>query len=198
MSVCVCVCLFVCPFTFESPFNGLFAPTSRSQMSNIFRDSESLRKSNGKKWSNIWTFLFGNGLKSPRKKKFFCCWFCGLYLYITASCCYITASLKQGTASYPYNRLNFNITADMRVITALSHSKSCVGYKRLITIYPLLWHRCYYPHRFRDALSPVCGFFFNLIPNSKAQIYQRVKVYSDIWKLILSVYYLILHFTSYC
>ena len=50
-------------------FNGLFAPTSRNRMSNIFRDSESLGKSNGKKWSNIWTFLFQSGLKSPRKKK---------------------------------------------------------------------------------------------------------------------------------
>ena len=39
------------------PFNGLFAPTSRSRMSNIFRDSESLGKNNGKKWSKIWTFL---------------------------------------------------------------------------------------------------------------------------------------------
>ena len=58
-------------FTFEVPFNGLFAPTSRSRMPNIFRDPESLGKSNGKKWSNIWTFLFGSGLKSPRKKKFF-------------------------------------------------------------------------------------------------------------------------------
>ena len=29
-------------FTFEVSFNGLFAPTSRSRMSNIFRDSESL------------------------------------------------------------------------------------------------------------------------------------------------------------
>ena len=52
-------------------FNGLFAPTFRSRMSNIFRDSESLGKSNGKKWSNIWTFLFGSGLKSTRKKNFF-------------------------------------------------------------------------------------------------------------------------------
>ena len=76
-------------------FNSLFAPTSRSRMSNILRDSESLEKSNGKKWSQIWTFLFenwdseslgksngkkwsniwiflfGSGLKSPRKKKFF-------------------------------------------------------------------------------------------------------------------------------
>ena len=83
-------------------FNGLFAPTSQSRMSNIFRDSKSLGKSIGKKWSNIWTFLFGSGLKSPRKKFFF--------LLIL-----------------PWSTL--------------------------------LWHRCYYPHRSRDALSPVCGIF---------------------------------------
>ena len=71
--VCLSVCLFVCLFTFEVPFNGLFAPTSRSRMSNIFRDTESFGKSNGKKWSQIWTFLFGSGLKLPRKKKFFFC-----------------------------------------------------------------------------------------------------------------------------
>ena len=65
------VCVSVRVFTFEVPFNGLFAPTSRSRMSNIFRDSESLGKSNGKKWSHIGTFLFGSGLKPPRKKKFF-------------------------------------------------------------------------------------------------------------------------------
>ena len=74
-SVCLCVCLSVCVcvclFTFEVPFNGFFAPTSQSRMSNIFRDSEFLGKSNGKKWSQIWTFLFENCLKSLRKKKFF-------------------------------------------------------------------------------------------------------------------------------
>ena len=53
MSVCPCVCLF----TFEVPFKCLFAPTSQSRMSKIFRDSESLGKSNGKKWSQIWTFV---------------------------------------------------------------------------------------------------------------------------------------------
>ena len=89
-------------FTFEVPFNGLFAPTSRSRMSNIFRDSESLGKSNGKKWSNIWIFLFWSGLKLPRKFFFF--------LLIL-----------------PWSTL--------------------------------LWHRCYYPYRSRDALSPVCGIF---------------------------------------
>ena len=55
-TVCPSVRLSVCLFTFEVPFNGLFAPSSRSRMSNIFRDSKSLGKSNGKKWSNIWTF----------------------------------------------------------------------------------------------------------------------------------------------
>ena len=70
-SVRLYVCPSVCLFTFEVPFNGLFAPTSRSQMFNIFRDSESLGKSNWKKWSQIWTFLFENCLKLPRKKKIF-------------------------------------------------------------------------------------------------------------------------------
>ena len=70
------VCLYICLFNFEVPLNGLFAPTSQSRMSNIFRDSESLGKSNGKKWSHMWTFLFGSGLKSPRKKMCFFCWFC--------------------------------------------------------------------------------------------------------------------------
>ena len=53
MCVCVSMCVCVCLFTFEVPFKRLFAPTSRSQMSNIFRDSESLRKSAGNKWSQI-------------------------------------------------------------------------------------------------------------------------------------------------
>ena len=75
-SVCLSVCLFVCLFTFEVPFQHLFAPTSQSRMSNIFRDSESLGKSNGKKWSQIWTFLFQNCLKLTQKKCFFFCWFC--------------------------------------------------------------------------------------------------------------------------
>ena len=40
-------------FTFEVPFKRLFAPTSGSRMSKLFRDSESLGKSNEKKWSQI-------------------------------------------------------------------------------------------------------------------------------------------------
>ena len=62
------VCLFVRVFTFEVPFKRRFAPTSRSWMSDIFRDSESLVKSNGKKGSQIGTFLFESGLKLWHKK----------------------------------------------------------------------------------------------------------------------------------
>ena len=70
-SVRLSVCLSVCLFTFEVPFQRLFYPTSQSLMSNIFRASESLGKSNWKKWSHIWPFLFENCQKSPSKKKFF-------------------------------------------------------------------------------------------------------------------------------
>ena len=63
-SVRVCVCPSV-----HFWGTGLFA--SQSRMSNIFRDAESLGKSNGKKWSQIWTFLFDNCLKLPHKKSFF-------------------------------------------------------------------------------------------------------------------------------
>ena len=45
----------ICEGWQSAPLGGgsLFAPTSRSCMSNIFRDSESLWKSNGKNWSQI-------------------------------------------------------------------------------------------------------------------------------------------------
>ena len=68
MSVSVSVCVFV-PFHVVY-FEAYFTPTSQSQMSKSFRDSGSLRKSTGKKWSQNWTFLLGSGLKSPCKKKF--------------------------------------------------------------------------------------------------------------------------------
>ena len=47
---CLSVCVSVRLFTLEVPFKRLFVPTSQSRMSNIFRDLESLGKSNGNKW----------------------------------------------------------------------------------------------------------------------------------------------------
>ena len=69
-SVCWCVCPSVCSLL-RYLLNVFFAPTSRSRMSNIFRDSESLGKSNVKMWSHIWAFLFESCLQSPRKQKLF-------------------------------------------------------------------------------------------------------------------------------
>ena len=64
-SVCLCVCLSVCSLL-RYRLTVFLPPTSQSWMSNIFRDSGSLGKSNGKKWSNIWTFLFGSGNPASR------------------------------------------------------------------------------------------------------------------------------------
>ena len=53
LSVCASVCLFVCLFVPFSHvfFQAYFAPTSRSRMSKVFRDSGSFGKSAGNKWS---------------------------------------------------------------------------------------------------------------------------------------------------
>ena len=168
-NVCLSVCLFVCPFTFEVPFNGLFAPTSRSRMSNILRDLESLGKSNGKKWSNIWTFLFENCLKSPRKKKVFFCWFCGpfsvrrLYndmrrLYWDMRRLYNDMRRLYWDMRRLYNDMR-RLYWDMRRL----YMMRVLGYSWST----LPWHRCYYPHRSRDALSPVCEIFYKPLPTNR-------------------------------
>ena len=56
---------------FLTSFNGLSVPISGSPMSKLFRLSESLGKSNVKKWSQIWKLLLIKCVKSPRQKKFF-------------------------------------------------------------------------------------------------------------------------------
>ena len=56
-------------------FEAYLVPTSQSQMSKIFRVSESLGKSAEKKVSQNWTFKWESGLKLPRKKKMFFAYF---------------------------------------------------------------------------------------------------------------------------
>ena len=58
--------MFVCASV--RPFNGLFPPTSQRQMSQLFRFSESLGKSNGKKWSQIWKLFRIKGENLPWPK----------------------------------------------------------------------------------------------------------------------------------
>jgi hypothetical protein len=47
-------------------FNGLFAPTSQSGMSNIFIDLESLGKSAGNKWPQTGKLLLIKSVKLPQ------------------------------------------------------------------------------------------------------------------------------------
>ena len=56
--VCLSVCLCVCLFTFKFAFKHLFAPTSQSLMSKIFKDSGSLGKSNGLVSVFLTTFIW--------------------------------------------------------------------------------------------------------------------------------------------
>ena len=168
LSVRPSVRLSVCLFTFEVPFNGLFAPTFWSWMSNIFRDSESLGKSNGKKWSRIWTFLFENCLKPPRNYIYF---FLLILRPVSVSRLYNDMRRLYWDMRRLYNdmrrlywdmrRLYWDMRRlynDMRRLywdMRWSYMMRVLGYSWST----LLWHRCYYPHRSWDALSPVCGIF---------------------------------------
>ena len=56
-----------CLSHFPTSFNAIFAPTSWSPMSKLFKFS--FGKSNGKNWSQIGKLLFMKGVKLPRQKK---------------------------------------------------------------------------------------------------------------------------------
>ena len=61
--------LFVCVFTFEVPFQRFLPPLPKAGCPIFLEIRNPWGKSNGKKWSQIGTFLFGSGLKSRSKKK---------------------------------------------------------------------------------------------------------------------------------
>ena len=142
-------------FYLFTPFNRLFPPHFPSLMSKLFRFSESLEKSNGKKWSQIWTFLFGSGLKLPYKT----CWKPHFPMD--------ERPLVEGCiANFLHISRRFWVFA-FWMIFSVFQKNWVFGYSWST----LLWYRCYYPHRSRDALSPVCGIFslnvyFFLLPKS--------------------------------
>ena len=70
--------------TLFTPFNGL----PKVQCPNFFDIWNPWGKSNIKKWSQIWTFWFKNGVKLPQQKKFFTIFFffiCSLRLTVFLS-----------------------------------------------------------------------------------------------------------------
>ena len=100
--------------------------------------------------------------KIAAQKKCFFCWFCGpvsvrrLYnamrpLYWDTSRLYNDMRRLYWNMRRLYNDMR-RLYWDMRRL----YMSLVLGYSWST----LLWHRCYYPHRSRDALSPVCGIFF--------------------------------------
>ena len=48
------------------------------------------------------------------------------------------------------------------------------------------WYRCYYPHRSRDALSPVCGIFLvKTRPRPKTKLPKLVEIVPDMYPDLL-------------
>ena len=72
MCVCLCVCVSVCVSVhfLYVPFKRPSAPTSQNRMSKMFRDFESLGKSNGKMRFHILKVLFINAVKLLRQHFF--------------------------------------------------------------------------------------------------------------------------------
>ena len=106
---------------FLTSFNSLFVPTSQNPMSKLLRFLLSLKKRNGKKWSQIWRLLLVKGVKSPRERK--------------------------------KNSSNFCLTSR------------------------IFWYWCYYPHRSRDALTPVSRiFFFTIFTYSEAILSLNISI----------------------
>ena len=137
-------------------------------MSNIFRDSESLGKSSGKKWSQIWTFLFGSSLKLPNKKNIFLADFAfcfsknlGLGVFLVQQNM-VETPLPDGleTSGRRAYRKFWHISRHFWVfifwmIFSVFQKNWVLGYSWST----LLWYRCYYLHWSSEALSPICGNF---------------------------------------
>ena len=63
----------------STPFKPLFAFSSPSPRSKLFRYSKCLGKTIGKKWSQNWILLLIKAVKSPRKKSLIFDKFCAYY-----------------------------------------------------------------------------------------------------------------------
>ena len=137
-SKCLPVCLSVRLFTFELPFKRLLAPTSRSWMSKVFKDLESLGKSNVKKWSQILKLLLTKGVKLPHTKKL------------------VFGRILKGSGGYT-TRIRRLYNKDQEVI---QQGLGCYVFHRDYRASPqFFWYQCYYPHQPKDVSSPVCWIF---------------------------------------
>ena len=134
LSVCPSVRLSVCVFTFEVPFKRILPPLPKVGCPIFLEIRNPWGKVMERSGLIFEHFCLKIVKKRRAKKTFFFADFAGLFQwggYITTWGGYI--------------EIWGGYIGMMRV---LAYSWST-----------LLWHRCYYPHRSRDSVSPVCGIF---------------------------------------
>ena len=166
MSICLFVCLLVCPSHFLTPFNGLFGPTSRSTMSKLFRYSESLGKRmerSGLRFEHFCSKMVYN----RRVGKLF---FTDLFplftpfkrLFAPTSRSPMSKLFRYSESLGKSNGKKWSQIWKLLLIKGVKspRKKKFLVFGKFCLTSRIFFYRCYYPHRSRDALSPVCGILF--------------------------------------
>ena len=145
-------------------FLGEFCLTEQhSLMSKLFRFSKSLGKNNGKKWSqevvsDLKTFAHKGCKIAAAKKVFFLIFFSFGFLFTLCKC------ISAPTSRSPISKKN-RYSGFLGKSNGKKWSQIWKGAKlprkkvfflaNFASLAGLFWYWCYYPHRSRDAKSPV-------------------------------------------
>ena len=145
--------------------SSLFATTSQSPMSKLFKFLESLGESNGKNWSQIWKLSLIECVKLLLPKKF-------LQIVFFISSLRFNVFLPQLPKVKCPKFLDFRNLWGEKINEAVSDLKSFAHKRCKIAAQKskffgdfclpsrIFWYRCYDPHWSRDSLSSVCRIFF--------------------------------------
>ena len=125
-------------------------------MCKLLRFSESLGKSNEKKWSHIWKLLFFLRIV------FF-------HLFIPSKRLFAPISKSQMFKRFRFSeslaksdRKSFSQIWKLLLINGRKITRQRFLYflDEFCLTSRIFWYQCYFPHWSRDALSPVCEIFF--------------------------------------
>ena len=123
-----------------SPLNNLFAPTSWSPMSKLFRFFGILGE---KKWNEV-----VSDLKSFAHK------WCKIAAVKKLLQIFFISSLRLRVFLPPL----LKVRCPHKECKIAPQKKVC--FRRVFSLLAgFFWYQCYYPHRLRDSLSPVCAIF---------------------------------------
>ena len=165
MCVCVSVCLSVCLFTFELLLNIFLPPLPKVWCPNFVETRNPWEKVMERRGFQIWKLLLIKGANLPRQKKqfltdFFICIFAPISKVQCPNFLDFWNSLRK---VMEISGLRFWKLLLIKGVKSLRKKKKYFGKFCLAWFF---WYMCYYPHRPRDALSPVCVIFSSNPGNS--------------------------------